>query len=68
MDEKLAAICAQLHPQGKTEAPSVQQQRRLAAESEKLVLHRNLGHQCSGLAMLSKAFEDLCSQAIAAPL
>ena len=73
---KPAAIRAQLHPQARArsrvQGHSIKGCLPLHLKRQlqliRLHLNRSTGHQRAGLAMLSKALEDLCSPAIAAPV
>ena len=73
---KPAAIHAQIHPQARArsrvQGHSIKGCLLLHLKRQlqliRLHLNRSPGHQRAGLAMLSKAFEDLCSPAIAAPV
>ena len=73
---KPAAIRAQLHPRARArsrvQGHSIKGCLLLHLKRQlqliRLHLNRSTGHQWAGLAMLSKAFEDLCSPAIAAPV
>ena len=76
-DEKTSGDTCTASPpgQGKISGPRAQHQRLPAAASEKTVAAHQAAPQAgagapatNGLAMLSKALEDLCSPAIAAPV